>query len=54
MPAGKYHDVRSGRKIDEQDSSSKATEEEFATRLFSLVMLGSCAAILWIVIMGDW
>jgi hypothetical protein len=46
--------ARSNRKADERNSSSKATGEEFYTRLFSLVMFGVCAAILLIVILGDW
>ncbi len=46
--------ARSIRESDEQDSSMKTTAEEFATRLFSLVMLGLCATILAMIILGEW
>ena len=46
--------AQSIQKSDEQDSSMKATGEELATRVFSLVMFGVCATILLTIILGDW
>lgn len=45
--------ARSVKESDERDSSMKITGEELVTRLFSLVMLGVCAAILLMIIMRD-
>lgn len=46
--------VQSIRESNESDSSAKPTGEELATRLFSLVMFGVCATILFMIVMGDW
>jgi hypothetical protein len=46
--------VQSIPESNESDSSAKPTGEELATRLFSLVMFGVCATILFMIIMGDW
>jgi hypothetical protein len=39
---------------DQHESVRQPTGEEFATRLFSIVMLGVCAVILLMVVFGDW
>ena len=39
---------------EEHEEPVNPTGEELATRLFSLVMLGVCATILMMIIMGDW
>lgn len=39
---------------EDADSPTDPTAEELATRVFSLVMLGVCATILFMIVMSDW